>query len=197
LAGQRFDFGTHTDLSIHLLGRYQMENAALALTTIETLTHEGFAISEDAMRRGLAAARWAGRFELCATNPAIIVDGGHNAQGARALADNLTRYFPGQRVTFVMGVLADKDLDAIAAPILPLAERIFTFTPDSERAMEGADLARYLTARGASVDAVDGGAAIALERAKAVTGRDDGVACYFGSLYSVREAREALGLWGA
>jgi len=192
--GQQFSFGALSDLSIRLLGRYQMENAALALTALDLLGRQGFPIAEPAIRQGLAEARWPGRFELAATYPAVIVDGGHNAQGARALSDNLTRYFPGRKVMFVMGILADKDLSAIIAPILPLAERIYTFTPDSERAMEAAELARHLTAAGAAVEAVAGGTALALAYAKKDAG-PDGVVCYFGSLYSVHEAREALGLW--
>ncbi|MCL2567833.1 MAG: bifunctional folylpolyglutamate synthase/dihydrofolate synthase [Oscillospiraceae bacterium] len=193
LHGQRFAFSGLSDLSIRLLGRYQMENAALVITALDVLAGRGFPVSEDAIRTGLAQALWPGRFELVATEPAVIVDGGHNAQGARALADNLVRYFPGQRLIFVMGLLADKDLEAIAVPILPLAERFFTFAPNSPRAMEAGDLAAYLAERGALAEAVDGGAAPALERAREAAG-PDGVVCYFGSLYSVSEARGAFGL---
>ena len=193
-AGQRFSFGALSDLSIRLLGRYQMENAALALTALEILETQGFPVPETAIRHGLAAARWPGRFELAATNPAVIIDGGHNAQGALALADNLTRYFPERKIVFVMGVLTDKDLPGIIAPILPLAEQIYTFTPNSPRAMEAFALARHVTESGTPAEAIEGGAAPALARAKASAGRE-GVVCYFGSLYSVHEAREALGLW--
>jgi len=195
LHGQQFDFGAHKNLSIRLLGRYQMENAALALTAIETLEARGWTVSESAKHSGLAEALWPGRFELCATEPAIIVDGGHNAQGACALADNLSRYFPGQTINFVMGVLADKDIPTILAPILPLAAAFFTFTPNSPRAMDAEALAAYLIEQGVSAQAINDGAAAALARAKEAAGAD-GVVCYFGSLYSVAEARTALGLWG-
>jgi len=196
LNGQLFSFGVLSDLSIRLLGRYQMENSALALTAIEVLEQQNWAMTETAKRTGLANAIWPGRFELAATNPAVIIDGGHNAQGAHALADNLARYFPDQRVTFVMGILADKDLPAITAPILPLAERFFTFTPNSERAMNAADLAHYLSGQSVSAEAVEGGTAAALAQAR-LTVKPDGVICYFGSLYSVRDARVAMGLWPA
>ena len=194
LHGQQFSFGGLRDISIRLLGRYQMENASLALTAIEVLEGLGFAISETAKCEGLAKALWPGRFELCATEPTVIVDGGHNAQGAHVLADNLGRYFPGQKVALVMGILADKDLPAIVEPILPLVERVFTFAPNSTRAMSAAALASYLAEQGALAEAVDGGAGFALARAIDAAGRD-GVVCYFGSLYSVSEAREYLGLW--
>ena len=194
LQGQRFSFGTLQNLSIRLLGRYQMENAALALTAVEVLEKQGcFSVSEAARRDGLAKALWPGRFELCRTAPAVIVDGGHNAQGALVLADSLNRYFPGRNICFVMGILADKDLPAIIPPLLPLAEHFFTFTPNSPRAMGAAALACYLSEQGVLAEAVEGGAGAALRRAIEVAG-EDGVVCYFGSLYSVGEARETLGL---
>ena len=192
--GQQFSFGSLSGLSIRLLGKYQMENAALAITAIQTLTDLGWHVPESAIRDGLAATCWPGRFELAATEPSVIVDGGHNAQGAASLADNLNRYFPGQKVFFVMGVLADKDLPAITAPILPLSAQVYTITPNSHRAMEASDLSAHLTAQGFSAVPVPEGTAHALQLAKAAAG-SAGVVCYFGSLYSVAEAREALGLW--
>ena len=192
LHGQVFSFGDLHDLSIRLLGQYQMENAALAVTAIRILGSQGFPVSESAIRAGLANALWAGRFELCGTGPNFIVDGGHNAQGAMALAHNLARYFPDQKITFVMGVLADKDLGAIVSPIVPIAKKVYTITPDNPRAMTAADLAAYLGEQGLSAEAAPD-MATALSLAKQEAGRD-GVVCYFGSLYSVGAAREALGL---
>ena len=190
--GQSFSFGALANLKIRLLGRYQVENAALALETVHLLEQEGFIIPETAKREGLARAHWPGRFELAAAFPALIVDGGHNAQGAQALGENLVRYFPGKEVVFVMGALMDKDLDALLAPVFALAKRVYTVTPDNPRAMEALDLAGYIAERGVpAVAAKD--IPSALEAAKAAAGQD-GLVCYFGSLYSVGAVREALGL---
>jgi len=185
--GQQFSFGELSNLSVSLLGRYQMENAALALTVIENLITLGWDISESSIRAGLKTAKWAGRFELMSQNPAVIVDGGHNAQGAIALADNLQRYFLDKKIVFVMGVLADKDLNAILAPIMPVAEQFYTITPDSPRAMQAADLAAHIKKHGIEAVPVDS-VASAFKMAKEKAGTD-GVVCYFGSLYSVGEAR--------
>ena len=64
---------------------------------------------EDAIRAGLRGARWPGRFQIFRRDPLVILDGAHNPAGARALAASLRAYFPGRPVTFVIGVLADKD----------------------------------------------------------------------------------------
>ena len=189
--GQVFSFGDLNDLKIRLLGRYQVENAALALEAINILEEQGYAIPESAKREGLANAHWPGRFELVAEQPAIIVDGGHNAQGAVAFGDNLARYFPGKKAVIMMGALADKDLDALLAPVLPLAKCVYTITPDNPRAMEAEALAAAIMQRGVSAVAAKDIPA-ALEMGKEAAGRE-GVVCYFGSLYSVGAVREALG----
>lgn len=195
LHGQVFSFEGLHNLKIQMLGQYQMENAALAITASRKLSELGFLLSDKHIRKGLADSIWAGRFELCAEHPAVIVDGGHNAQGAVALAHNLARYFPEQKVVFVMGVLADKDLHAIVSPILPLIAHVYTITPDNPRAMAAGVLADYLVEQGVTAEAAED-VQSALDRAKQAADAD-GVVCYFGSLYSVGEARAALGLWSA
>ena len=72
-----------------LLGSYQPFNAALALTAVDVLRGRGWAISDEAAFAGIASARWPGRFEVVDTAPLTIVDGGHNPQGAEALAASL------------------------------------------------------------------------------------------------------------
>ncbi|MCI8468319.1 MAG: bifunctional folylpolyglutamate synthase/dihydrofolate synthase [Eggerthellaceae bacterium] len=72
-----------------LLGSYQPANAALAVEAIGLLRGRGWRIPDEAVRAGIAAARWPGRFEVVADQPLTVVDGGHNPQGAQALADSL------------------------------------------------------------------------------------------------------------
>lgn len=78
-----------------LLGRYQPFNAALAIEAVEALRRRGWAISPDALARGIASATWPGRFEVAARAPLVIVDGGHNPQGALALVDSLVDILEG------------------------------------------------------------------------------------------------------
>ncbi len=72
-----------------LLGSYQPANAALAIEALRLLRERGWRIPPEAVREGVAAARWPGRFEVVAARPLTIIDGGHNPQGAQALADSL------------------------------------------------------------------------------------------------------------
>ena len=143
---------------------------------------------------GHGPCRVAGRFECAGTHPSIIVDGGHNPQCAQAVAASLAAYFPGKKISFLMGVLADKDFRGIFDPIVPLAERIAAVTPDSPRALPASELCRKLeedygfTAAAAYPDA---GAALA---ALGDTAGPEDVICVCGSLYMIGEVRTLLGL---
>lgn len=77
------------DYRTALLGSYQPANAALAIEAVRLLRGRGWRISDEAVREGIAAARWPGRFEVVAARPLTVIDGGHNPQGAQALADSL------------------------------------------------------------------------------------------------------------
>ena len=193
--GQTFSYKNHREMHIRLLGRHQLKNAAVVLELAEVLRGKGYAISEEALRRGLAQAVWPGRFEVLHTAPAFIADGGHNRQCVEAVAAALEHYFPGKKIRFIMGVLADKDYDSMLEVLTPLAGRFYTLTPDSPRALSARALAEKLAPSGKRVE-VCTDAADAVRRAMAEAGPED-VICCVGSLYmtgAVRTAcRELLG----
>lgn len=190
-----FSYKGRKHLRLGLLGSYQTENAALAIETVGILRTRGLPVSESAIREGLAKTRWPGRFELVSEAPAVIVDGGHNPQGARALVDSLKLGFPGRKAVFVMGVLADKDSRQMVRPLLGLAQAFICVEPPNPRALPAGDLAALLR------DAREGGEPIpvecadgfedALRRAFDLAG-EDGLVCACGSLYSVASVMEGL-----
>ena len=73
-----------------------------------------------------------------------MVDGGHNPQGARALADSLADVFPGRKPVFVVGVLEDKDYPAMLETVLPLGAAFVCVAPDNPRALPADKLARAI-----------------------------------------------------
>lgn len=189
LEGAAFDFAPWENLSIPLAGTYQPENAALALTALEVLREKGWSIPEEAVRRGLAEVRWPGRFEVLGKRPAFLLDGAHNAPGMRAAAESLRALFPGRRMTFLLGILADKDVGEMLDLLAPLAERVFALRPDSPRAMEPEALCALLAARGVEARPC-AGAEEGIQAALAAAGRD-GIVCALGSLYLCGEVRSA------
>jgi dihydrofolate synthase/folylpolyglutamate synthase len=122
LGGQVFDFMGYKNLRLSMLSGYQCLNAATAVKTAEILSNQ-FEISEEDIREGLNATRWPGRFELMRREPDFVIDCAHNTQGAARLAESLNEYFPGKKITFVIGVSEDKDYHGIISRVLPVAKR--------------------------------------------------------------------------
>ena len=190
LDGQFFSYKNWQNMSIPLVGRYQMNNAAVVLETVGLLREKGWNISDDQVREGMRLTRWPARFEILQRDPVFIVDGGHNPHGIRATADSLERLFPGRKFTFVTGVMADKDVEEILGLITPLAARFFTVKPGNPRAMDASVLAERIRALG--VDAIPcDSVADGVKRAIEAEG-SDGVACALGSLYMSGEVRECF-----
>lgn len=121
-----FNYKSYKNIEIPLLGINQVENAVLAIEVLEKIC--GFA-TED-----FKSTVWRCRFEKIGDN--IFADGAHNPQGAEALAENIRLYCRGKRIAFVTGVLRDKDYCKMAEITGPLAEMVYTVTPDSPRALE-------------------------------------------------------------
>ncbi len=111
-------------------------NAATALTAIEVVRGLGVLVPETSIYQGLARTKWPGRLEKVYQNPLIIIDGAHNAAGASALADTISKYFDKEEVTLVLGILNDKEVDAVVSKVCPLAHTTVTTKPDNPRAMD-------------------------------------------------------------
>ena len=190
------------------MGSYQPSNAALAIETVRVLRERGWNIPDEAVREGVADARWPGRFEIVGRDPLFVVDGGHNPQGARALVDTLhelmddsaaSRQAARPRVVFVIGVLEDKDYPSMLEAVLPEGDAFVALTPDNPRALPADKLARAIRWTGqdllgcsacvkpyVSRDAQD-----AVRQARELAG-DEGIVVAFGSLYSVAALKAAL-----
>ncbi len=105
--------GKYDDLVIPLLGRHQAENATAALATLEMLRQRGIQWSEHDLREGFHAVHWPARIEIVGQQPAIVVDGAHNADSMSKLMQTLRSTFSFQRLIVVLGVVRSKDLAGI------------------------------------------------------------------------------------
>lgn len=182
LDGAVFDYGTHRQLQLPLLGTYQPRNAAVVLRAVDILRDEGLAISDDAVREGLANVTWHGRFELLRSDPPVIFDGAHNAQGIAVAVDSIRHYFGDNKVYVLTGVLCDKDYREIVRCLSSVASRAFVITPDNPRALAGEEYARLLNESGVSATAFDD-IAHAYRTAKAQAKTDNTPLVCLGSLY--------------
>ena len=189
LEGQQFCWRDMKGLFLPLLGAHQLRNAAVALEAVTDLRYRGWAVTDEHIRRGLANTRWPARFEVLAHEPLTILDGGHNPQCVRALADALAAHLDGQKVTFLMGVLADKDYETMISMVTPFARRFVCVTPDSGRAMPAEQLAELLTQRGFEATACGD----IPEGIQTALSYDDCPIVAFGSLYMAGAIRDSFG----
>lgn len=134
---QTFDFGWKGNkpqtYAIGSKGKHQVANAGLAIASIELLRQMGFAVSEDALRDGLAATSLPARIECLSDRPAIIVDAAHNDASAAALVSVLEEHFPGRRRHLVFASSGDKDHAAVLKHLLGAFDEVwltkYSFSP--------------------------------------------------------------------
>lgn len=121
-------------LELPLLGDHQRLNAAVAVATVRAVA-DRLPVSEAALRTGLETVQWPGRFQLVRrpSGQAVLLDGAHNPAGAETLRAAFQKYFPTVRPVLVLGLLQDKDRDAMTRILAPLADRIYTAPVDSPR----------------------------------------------------------------
>lgn len=187
LTGQIFNYRNYKELKIPLLGSYQLNNAAVAIETVEVLQKKGYSINESALREGLKKTNWIGRFELLSKHPIFLVDGAHNGQGIKATADSLKLYFKGEKINFIVGVMKDKNVPEMMEELLPIAKEFITVMPPAPRAMESEDLANILKAMGQKAKAyenIEKACKDSIEQA----GQNE-IICAIGSLYMIHDIK--------
>ncbi len=178
---QSFSYKGYRELKPGLLGSWQIENAALAVEALLALREKGFAVSEEAIRKGLASAVWPGRFTKIGEEPLFIADGAHNRDAADRLLETLQLYFPDRRKIFIMGVLADKDYEYVARQLTPLAAKIVTVeTPGNPRALPAKELAECVRRYNSQAEAAES-IEDAVRRAYTLAEKEDMILA-FGSL---------------
>lgn len=126
--GKNIDFSVECgyddtyNITLHTPAVYQCENAALALAALkllwENLRYPGD--FEKIVTRGISETRWPGRMEELA--PDFYVDGAHNVDGAKALAQTLRRGFAGQPIYLVFAVAGDKDYEEMIRELVQIPE---------------------------------------------------------------------------
>ena len=95
-----------------LRGANQLLNASAALAALETL-RERIPVSMQAIREGLLAVEWPGRFQLIPGRPMVILDVAHNPHAAGVLAENLSNIGFAPYTRAVLGMLGDKDIAGV------------------------------------------------------------------------------------
>jgi dihydrofolate synthase/folylpolyglutamate synthase len=149
---------TYADLRLALAGRHQAQNALTAVRAFEEIDGRfGRPIDAAAIATALTDAAWPARLESRhAGGIDLMIDGAHNPAGARALAAHLRETY-GRPLPIVVGVMRDKDVDAILGTLAAEASVLVCTAPRSPRAATAVDLAAAARriAPGLAVAAID------------------------------------------
>ena len=204
-AGQKARFGMDgkmyfeldgTAYDTCLNGRHQVSNAALAISLARLCK-----ASEDSIREGISLTVWKCRCEILSLTPLVIIDGGHNPQGAESLAmtfnDMLGGTLKGRPIRIVAGMMADKDVKGVYEAYrdggLNIAEAV-TVRPANSRSMDPANLSEIINdvynnkVQTLEASSPEEGVRLAFERSKA-----DGMPLIVtGSLYLAGQIRGYL-----
>jgi len=177
-----------------LLGRHQVDNAALVLAACDILTDQGIDLPIDTIRKGLMENKWPGRLEVIFERPTLLLDGAHNMTAVRHLARHLTEQLAkqpaGKKITLVSGILDDKAYPAMLKCLLPLCHRAILTQPKIDRSLSPDTL--YPIAK-TMIDDVTVIADVPAAVNHALhTAQPDEVVCVAGSLYLVGEVKAAL-----
>jgi dihydrofolate synthase/folylpolyglutamate synthase len=172
-----------------LPGRHQIDNAALAVATLDHV--DGLTIAEDQMRAGLRRIEWPARLQRLTKGPLmrllpgeaeLYLDGGHNEAAGEILAD----WAQGQRdkpLDLVFGMLSTKSPEAFLAHVAPHVRRLRAVPIPGETAALPADAVADAARRAGLEDVA---VAESVADAVAQLARDDGLPpriLICGSLY--------------
>jgi dihydrofolate synthase / folylpolyglutamate synthase len=186
--------GEFPDVYVPLHGEHQAANAACALVAVEAFLGLAGGLDPEVIREGFAAVRSPGRLEVVrrVDFAPVILDGAHNPAGTRALTAALRDEFAYRHRVVVLGVLGDKDVEAMVSELAPVADHLVVTQPPSSRAAPTDRLEKAARAAGCTVE-VAATVAEALELASGLATEEDAVVVT-GSLYTVGAARDELGL---
>ena len=182
--------GSVTHLSTALAGRHQVDNAALAIAAVRTLT--GIDIGDDQIHAGLLDVVHAGRFEQIqiSTETTVVIDGAHSPVAATALVQAIEDRYPDALPLMVVGMLQDKDAGRFVSTLRDIAGGWNLAAPASPRALPVSLLGKHLTTESPAATvygSIPEALAAAIEAKPALI-------VVTGSLTAVAEARVALGL---
>ncbi|MEE9413839.1 MAG: folylpolyglutamate synthase/dihydrofolate synthase family protein [Acidimicrobiales bacterium] len=189
-----FARGRYDDVFVSLHGEHQGENAALAIAATEEFFQAE--LPADVVEEALANVSLPGRFEIVSTDPLIVLDAGHTPEAGAAVASTIRDHLgaAGSRV-IVVGMLGGRDpLELLSALEVGSTDFVIATEPNSERAMDVADVAAAASSLGASVESAVP-VAEAIDRATSIVDGDEPIVV-FGSFYVVGEARAAIAASG-
>lgn len=182
--------GAQFSLCLPLLGRHQLGNAAIAISTLEQVFRDTLPL--DAIKKGLAQTRWPARLQVLERQPPLILDGAHNPAGAATCARALKELLPARTpLGLIAGMCDDKDLEGFLRAFHGLARQCWAVPLSNPRGRPPEKIAAAAAAHGWEARAAVS-IPQALADARAWAAAHHGAVCAAGSLFLAGEILESL-----
>ena len=127
--GQLIQLEPYGELFLPLLGRYQIENASLAIRAVEMLQTR---LSPDrplsaayirAIHAGLSMIKWPGRVQKLQDSPAVYVDGAITVRSAESFVASVKPHLA-RPVTAIVGIPRDRDYAGVYAVMAKVSQAL-------------------------------------------------------------------------
>jgi dihydrofolate synthase/folylpolyglutamate synthase len=173
-----------------LPGEHQKTNASVALATVRALQNT-IPVPPPAIAEGLRDTVWPGRLQqLQIRGSTLLLDGAHNPDGARSLAEALEQLFPACERTLVIGLFKDKAWQEMCDILIGGAARVFLVSLESDRTVNPEGVRDYCAARWPSTQfTISSSSAAAVDTALQFP-----FVVVAGSLHLIGEVMEHLGI---
>jgi len=173
-----------------LLGFHQQINAEIAAATAESIKINSKRLNKTKIEEGIYKAHPRGRIELVSSQPTTIIDAAHNPAAVRALIRTLQEEFGNVKWQFVIGIMADKDIQGISVALEKIGQTIICCSLPSRRALTAKELEARLgkinTPIISSKNVSEG-----LHKARELAGKT-GHICMLGSFITASEGKAAV-----
>jgi dihydrofolate synthase/folylpolyglutamate synthase len=177
------------NLKISLLGDFQADNAALAVSAcIHHADKAGKELSEQSIRTGLETTHWDGRMEVVSDRPTIILDSAHNPEAVKKMAISVKGLFSYARAVIIVGLMRDKPGNEILELLSSFGDHFILVRPRQDRSEDPERLREYLCHRQISCEVIES-VHEAIRKAKQIASPDD-IVCITGSIFTVGEAKQ-------
>ena len=177
-----------------LIGEYQRRNAALAVLAVyETLDYVNPRVLTHGIQNVVKNTKIQGRFEIAATNPTLIFDSAHNAEGIECFIREFSKRkqdFSTTKILFT--ALRDKSIKNMLQQIQVVFDEIYITTLSLERSLTLQDLVDICNELKIKVTVIEDPVAFVHDFQH--SGKTDTCLVVTGSMYLVGYVKENLAL---
>ncbi|EJO5348712.1 bifunctional folylpolyglutamate synthase/dihydrofolate synthase [Clostridium botulinum] len=178
------------EVYLPLLGEHQIKNCSTAILSLEKLIKLGINIEKKHILSGLKKVIWPARLEIVNKNPLTVIDGAHNIEGIKSLKNNINKYFKYNKLILILGILKDKEIEDMIKTLVPIAHRVLTVTPHSDRGQSSKKLMNTVLKYNKNCEDLEGYEEC-YNKAKSYC-EDEDMILICGSLYMVGDMRRVI-----